>query len=68
MTLSNGQALVGPARHIRQALKPDGTWLVVEPYASDEAAIRRLVTLAGFTRFRHAAETPFPPRARVHDV
>jgi len=26
------------ARHIRQALKPDGTWLVVEPYASDEVA------------------------------
>jgi len=26
------------ARHIRQALKPDGTWLVVEPYASDDAA------------------------------
>jgi ubiquinone/menaquinone biosynthesis C-methylase UbiE len=26
------------ARHIRQALKPDGTWLVVEPYAPDEVA------------------------------
>src|SRR5208337_4178679 len=26
------------ARHIRQALKPDGTWLVVEPYAADEGA------------------------------
>ena len=26
------------ARHIRQALKPDGTWLVVEPYAADDAA------------------------------
>ena len=24
------------ARHIRQALKPDGTWLVVEPYAADQ--------------------------------
>jgi ubiquinone/menaquinone biosynthesis C-methylase UbiE len=85
------------ARHIRQALKPDGTWLIVEPYAADEAAgnmnplgrvyygfstllcvpnamsqpggytlgaqageaaIRRLVTQAGFTRFRRAAETP----------
>jgi ubiquinone/menaquinone biosynthesis C-methylase UbiE len=88
---------LGAARHIRQALKPDGTWLVVEPYAADEAAgnmnplgrvyygfstllcvpnamsqpggytlgaqageaaIRRLVTQAGFTRFRRAAETP----------
>jgi ubiquinone/menaquinone biosynthesis C-methylase UbiE len=86
------------ARHIRQALKPDGTWLIVEPMAADdvagnlnpvgrvyytastllcvpnalsqsggyalgaqagEAAIRQLVTAAGFTRFRRAAETPF---------
>ena len=88
---------LGAARHIRQALKPDGTWLIVEPYAADEAAgnmnplgrvyygfstllcvpnamsqpggytlgaqageaaIRRLVTQAGFTRFRRATETP----------
>jgi ubiquinone/menaquinone biosynthesis C-methylase UbiE len=86
------------AKHIRQSLKPDGTWLVVEPFAADstagnlnpvgriyysfstllcvpnalsqpggyalgaqagEAAIRQLVTDAGFTRFRRAAETPF---------
>jgi len=86
------------AAHVRQALKPDGTWLVVEPFAADEpagnmnpvgrvyynfstllcvpnamsqpggyslgaqageSAIRRLVTQAGFTRFRRAAETPF---------
>jgi ubiquinone/menaquinone biosynthesis C-methylase UbiE len=26
------------ARHIREALKPDGTWLVVEPFAADDAA------------------------------
>ena len=26
------------ARHIRQVLKPDGTWLIVEPNASDEVA------------------------------
>ena len=26
------------ARHIRQALTPDGTWLVVEPYAFDDPA------------------------------
>ncbi len=89
---------VGAARHIRQALAPDGTWLVVEPYATGsvegnlnpvgrvyynastqlcvpnalsqpggyslgaqagEAEIRQLVTDAGFTRFRRAAETPF---------
>ena len=86
------------ARHIRQALAPDGTWLIVEPYAGDtitdnlnpigrmyyngstllcvpnamaqaggytlgaqagQAAIRQIVTDAGFTRFRRAAETPF---------
>lgn len=86
------------ARHIRQALKPNGTWLVVEPNAADEpagnmnpigrayysasvllcvpnamsqaggyslgaqageAAIGQVVTEAGFTRFRRAAETPF---------
>jgi ubiquinone/menaquinone biosynthesis C-methylase UbiE len=86
------------ARYVRQALAPDGTWLIVEPYAGDaitdnlnpigriyyngstlmcvpnalsqaggyalgaqagEAAIRQLITDAGFTRFRRAAETPF---------
>jgi len=29
---------LGSARHVRQALKPDGTWLIVEPYATDEVA------------------------------
>jgi hypothetical protein len=86
------------AKHVRQALAPEGTWLIVEPYAQDsvadnlnpvgrvyynfstllcvpnalsqsggyalgaqagEAAIRRVVTDAGFTRFRRATETPF---------
>ena len=89
---------VGAARHVREALGPDGTWLIVEPFAGDnvasnlnpvgrvyygfstylcvpnavsqdggqalgaqagEAAIREVVTAAGFTRFRRAAETPF---------
>ena len=27
---------VGAARHVREALAPDGTWLIVEPYASDD--------------------------------
>ncbi|MDX6666127.1 MAG: hypothetical protein QOG68_2333 [Solirubrobacteraceae bacterium] len=26
---------VGAARHVRDALAPDGTWLIVEPYAND---------------------------------
>jgi ubiquinone/menaquinone biosynthesis C-methylase UbiE len=86
------------ARHIREVIKPNGTWLVVEPFAAEdaagnmnpvgrvyygfstllcvpnalsqpggyslgaqagEAAIRQVVTEAGFTRFRRAAETPF---------
>jgi ubiquinone/menaquinone biosynthesis C-methylase UbiE len=89
---------LGAARHIRQALDTEGTWLIVEPLAGDtladnlnpfgrisysfstflcvpnarsqpggytlgaqagEAAIRRVVEQAGFTRFRRATETPF---------
>jgi ubiquinone/menaquinone biosynthesis C-methylase UbiE len=89
---------VSAARHIRQSLLPDGSWMIVEPYAQDdptgnmnpvgrvyynfstflclpnaksqaggytlgaqagEAAIRRVVTDAGFTRFARVAETPF---------
>ena len=26
---------VGAARHVRQSLAPDGTWLIVEPFAGD---------------------------------
>jgi 2-polyprenyl-3-methyl-5-hydroxy-6-metoxy-1,4-benzoquinol methylase len=86
------------ARHIRDQLTPDGTWMIVEPFAGDsvaenlnpvgrvyynfstflcvpsalsqdggyslgaqagEAAIARLTSDAGYTRFRRAAETPF---------
>jgi SAM-dependent methyltransferase len=89
---------VGAARHIRDALAPGGTWMIVEPFAGDtvsdnlnpvgrvyysfgtflcltnamsqpggyalgpqagEAAIRQVVTDAGFSVFRRAAETPF---------
>jgi ubiquinone/menaquinone biosynthesis C-methylase UbiE len=89
---------VAAAHHIRSALKPDGTWMIVEPFAGDdytenlnpvgrvyygfssflcvpnalsqsggyalgaqagEAAVRRVVTDAGFTRFRRVSETPF---------
>jgi ubiquinone/menaquinone biosynthesis C-methylase UbiE len=89
---------VGAARHVRKSLAPDGTWLLVEPYANDrlednlnpigrvyyafsttictpaskaqevglglgaqagETRIRQVVTQAGFTRFRRAAQTPF---------
>lgn len=88
----------GAARHVLTSLAPDGTWLIVEPFANDdtagnlnpvgrlfysvstlvctpaslsqevgtalgaqagEARLRDVVTAAGFTRFRRAAETPF---------
>jgi SAM-dependent methyltransferase len=29
---------VAAARHVRQALAPDGTWMLVEPYAADDVA------------------------------
>jgi SAM-dependent methyltransferase len=89
---------VRAARHVHASLKPDGTWLIVEPAAADrmedninpvgrayycfsmllctpsslsqaggvalgaqagEARLRSLVTLAGFSSFRRAAETDF---------
>jgi len=37
-----------------------GRWLHAQR-AGREAAIRQLITDAGFTRFRRAAETPFNP-------
>ena len=88
---------VGAATHIRQALAPDGVWMIVEPIAADdltgnlnpvgrvnysfstflcvpnakaqganhplgaqagEAAIRQVLTEAGFGRFRRSTETP----------
>jgi 2-polyprenyl-3-methyl-5-hydroxy-6-metoxy-1,4-benzoquinol methylase len=88
----------GAAAHVRSTLKPDGTWMIVEPFANDRAEdnhnpigrifysastmictpaslaqdvgaalgaqageerIRKVVSAAGFTRFRRAAETPF---------
>jgi 2-polyprenyl-3-methyl-5-hydroxy-6-metoxy-1,4-benzoquinol methylase len=88
----------GAAKHVLSTLKPDGTWMIVEPFAYDlpeqnhtpvgrifysastmlctpaslsqevgaalgaqagEARIREAVTVAGFTRFRRVAETPF---------
>lgn len=89
---------VGAAQHVRSTLAPDGSWMIVEPFANDrlednlnpvgrvfyaastmictpaslsqevglglgaqagEGRLRGVVTTAGFTRFRRAAETPF---------
>ena len=88
----------GAAAHVLSTLKPDGTWMIVEPFANDrpeenhnpigriyysastmictpaslaqevgaalgaqagEERIHNVVTAAGFTRFRRAAQTPF---------
>ncbi|MGD9711808.1 MAG: class I SAM-dependent methyltransferase, partial [Thermomicrobiales bacterium] len=27
---------VGAAKHVRKSLKPDGTWMIVEPFANDK--------------------------------
>jgi 2-polyprenyl-3-methyl-5-hydroxy-6-metoxy-1,4-benzoquinol methylase len=89
---------IGAARHIREVIAADGTWMIVEPAAGDRpednfnpigrayygfstllctpsslaqpvglalgtqagpARIRDVVTAAGFSRFRLAAQTPF---------
>ncbi len=89
---------VGAAQHVREMLNPDGTWMIVEPFAHDaleknlnpvgrvfyaastmictpasraqevglclgaqagEQRMRKVVTDAGFTKFRRATETPF---------
>jgi 2-polyprenyl-3-methyl-5-hydroxy-6-metoxy-1,4-benzoquinol methylase len=89
---------VGAAAHVRESLAPEGTWMIVEPFAHDrlsanlnpvgrvyyaastmictpaslaqevglglgaqagEVKLRQVVTSAGFSRFRRAAETPF---------
>jgi SAM-dependent methyltransferase len=89
---------VGAATHVRNSLRKDGTWMIVEPFANDELKdnlnpvgrvyysfstllctpcsrsqevalclgaqsgekrIREVVTAAGFSYFRRAAETPF---------
>jgi ubiquinone/menaquinone biosynthesis C-methylase UbiE len=88
----------GAARHVRESLDRDGTWMIVEPFANNdlkdnlnpvgrvyysfstllctpcsrsqevgmclgaqagEERIKEVVTSAGFSRFRRAAETPF---------
>ena len=89
---------IGAARHVREVIADDGTWMIVEPAAGDRvednltpigrtyygfstllctpsslaqpvglalgtqagpARIQDVVTQAGFTRFRLAAQTPF---------
>ena len=89
---------VGASKHVLEMLNPEGTWMIVEPFAHDqlennlnpvgrlfyaastmictpasraqevglclgaqagEGRMRKVVTDAGFTKFRRATETPF---------
>ena len=43
------------ARHVRQALKPDGTWLIVEPAAADDVAGNMNPVGPGLLQLLHAA-------------
>jgi 2-polyprenyl-3-methyl-5-hydroxy-6-metoxy-1,4-benzoquinol methylase len=48
------------ARYVRKTVAPDGTWMIVEPFASElETHLRSVVTEGGFTRFRRATHTRF---------
>jgi 2-polyprenyl-3-methyl-5-hydroxy-6-metoxy-1,4-benzoquinol methylase len=48
------------ARYVRKTVAPDGTWMIVEPFASQrETHLRSVVTEGGFTRFRRATHTRF---------
>ena len=89
---------VGAARHVRETIAPNGSWMIVEPFAGDqvadnlnpvgrvyysastllctpaslsqevglalgaqagEAQMQKVISDAGFTRFRRASQTPF---------
>lgn len=48
------------ARYVRKTVAPDGTWMIVAPFASErETRLRFVVTGGGFTRFRRATQTRF---------
>jgi 2-polyprenyl-3-methyl-5-hydroxy-6-metoxy-1,4-benzoquinol methylase len=56
---------VGAARHVRESLAPDGTWLLVEPFAHDE----RERNLNVFGRVFYAASTMIcTPASRSQEV
>ena len=45
--------LIGAARHVRETLAPDGTWMIVEPFAGDKVEDN----LNPFGRVFYAAST-----------
>jgi len=48
------------ARYVRKTVAPDGTWMIVESFATErETRLRSVVTDGGFTRFRRATNTRF---------
>jgi len=48
------------ARYVRKTVTPDGTWMIVESFATErETRLRSVVTDGGFTRFRRATNTRF---------
>ena len=56
---------VGAARHVREALAPDGTWLLVEPFAGDAVADN----LNPVGRIFYAASTMIcTPASRAQEV
>jgi 2-polyprenyl-3-methyl-5-hydroxy-6-metoxy-1,4-benzoquinol methylase len=51
---------VAVARHVRERLAGDGTWMIVEPLIGPTADdLERVVGAAGFGAFRPVAQTPF---------
>lgn len=46
---------VGTAKHVLSSLKPDGTWMIVEPFASDQV----MENLNPLGRVMYAASTMF---------
>ena len=57
---------VGAARHVREALAPDGTWMIVEPYAGDTVADNLNPVGRAYYGFSHLpvrAERAVPGRA-----
>lgn len=56
---------IGAARHVREMLKPDGTWMVVEPFAND----RLENNLNPIGRVYYAASTMIcTPASRAQEV
>ena len=56
---------VGAARHVRQALAADGTWLIVEPVAGDTRRDEPQPGRPGLLRLLHVSVRARPPCRRT---